>query len=97
MVCWAFNLNSWFKDSELRSTTLLLRILNVKGGLIERLVTHNLGLRMDSFLHFENYTLQTVPNLFIGCLFYIECVSSHLSTDIRIKLCDSLILSKLTS
>lgn len=55
----------------------------------------NLGVLMDGLLHFENHVCEIVRNCFYR-LKVLYRVRAHLSVDIRVKLCDSLILSKLS-
>lgn len=54
----------------------------------------NLGLLMDGALHFENHVLETARNCFYR-LKVLYKARDYLSVDLRVKLCDSLILSKL--
>jgi hypothetical protein len=54
----------------------------------------NLGVLMDSVLHFEGHVLETVRNCFYR-LKVLYRVRNYLTVDMRVKLCDSLILSKL--
>lgn len=69
--------------------------VQVKGISIDRVTeARNLGLSMDGAITFESYVLQTVRNCFFR-LSVLYRVREYLNTDLRITLCDSLILSKL--
>lgn len=57
-------------------------------------VARNLGLLMDDQLRFEQHVRDIVKNCFYRLKVLYE-VRKYLSVDIRIKLCDTLILSKL--
>lgn len=68
--------------------------IHIKGEKIERVTeARSLGLLVDEELRFEKHTVNTVRNCFyrLKVLYKIRDV---LSKDMRIKLCDSLVLSK---
>lgn len=54
----------------------------------------NLGLLMDGSLHFENYILHTIRSCFYR-LTVLYKMRKYLSVELRVRLCDTLILSKL--
>lgn len=69
--------------------------VTISGDCLERVTeARNLGLLFGASLHFENHVLQTARNCFyrLGVLYRMR---DYLSVDLRIRLCDSLILSKL--
>lgn len=68
--------------------------ITVKGVDVERVSeARNLGLLMDEELRFESHILKVASNCFYR-LKVLYQVRNSLNTDIRIKLCDSLVLSK---
>lgn len=54
----------------------------------------NLGLTMDSHLHFENHVAESVRNCFYR-LKLLYRIRPYLSEEIRIRLCETLVLSRL--
>ena len=69
--------------------------ITLRGVDIERVdMARNLGLLMDSRLRFEHYTLELVRNCFYR-LKVLYRIRDYLSVDVRVHLCDSLVLSKL--
>lgn len=69
--------------------------ISVDGALVERVSeAKNLGLTMDSSLHFEKHVSESVRNCFYR-LRLLYKIRSYLSESVRITLCESLVLSKL--
>lgn len=69
-----------------------VRILQENIARVEE--ARNLGILMDGKLRFENHVLETVRNCFYR-LKVLYRVRDYLNTEMRMKLCESLILSKL--
>lgn len=68
--------------------------LKIMGESVERVLeARNLGVNIDSSLHFESHILEIARNCFYR-LKVLYRVRDFVSEPIRIKLCDSLILSK---
>ena len=69
--------------------------VRLDGGSIEQVTeARNLGVIMDEHLRFERHVTETVSNCFYR-LKVLYRIRQHLSTDLRIHLCETLILSKL--
>lgn len=67
----------------------------VDGEAVERVdEAKNLGLTMDSYLHFEKHIAESVRNCFYR-LKLLYKIRPYLSEAVRISLCESLILSRL--
>lgn len=68
--------------------------VKIAGVPIERVfVARNLGVMMDCHLRFEEHVLNTVHNCFYK-LKLLYNIRQFISVDLRVKLCESLILSK---
>lgn len=68
--------------------------LSIRGENIEMVSeVRNLGLLMDEKLRFESHVIGVVRNCFYRLKLLYQ-IRSYLSQDVRIKLCDSLVLSK---
>lgn len=75
--------------------TLTTSNVAIMGEPIERVVeANNLGLLMDGKLRFENHIQKVVSNCFYR-LKVLYNVRDYLSVDLRVNLCESLILSRL--
>lgn len=70
-------------------------LIAIRGCPVERVhEARNLGLTMDSNLHFENHVIDVVRSCFYR-LKVLYGIRDYLSVDIRIRLCEALVLSKL--
>lgn len=70
-------------------------VIDILGERVERVAeARNLGVLIDEALNFENHVLEIVRNSFYR-LKILYRVRDFLSEDLRIKLCDSLVLSRL--
>lgn len=69
-------------------------VINVRGKKIERVSeARNLGVIFDENLRFEKYINNTIANCFYR-LKLLYRIRPYLSTELRIKLCETLVLSK---
>ena len=82
-------------ERQIQKVIALNPVITIQGVDIERVdEARNLGILMDGRLRFENFVLETIRNCFYR-LKVLYRIRDNISQDLRVLLCDALVLSKL--